>query len=261
MGKPGSDKTYMIDDGIIELDDPMGMPVPGQASWDPTGSPTLTADPDYDPFGPALVLKPFFLGPNVTYTTKITAAKITDRKGNPLADQNGNPVSGVFTKTFKTEDLAFMAPISSIDPTGMDVPEIAPNDVITLGFNSGVDETSAVCTVDMGGTAVPVTVYSERGAKAASCSKPANGMVGAPGDDLLINIFPGTTADPATALPVMTGWAEGTYNIDCTFKDDSYGMGTPVEVKGSFTVKGPATDPMEDSQDVTNHVFPAQCTK
>lgn len=235
----------------------MGMALPvGTAYWDPTGSPITTSDPIRSPYGPAIVLKPGrVLAPNVTYTVKLTASMVTDRKGNPMADQNGNVVSGTYTKTFKTENITTIVATSTGDITAAGV-SITPNEVLTIGFNTGIDETSVMCTVKNGATTVPVLAFGERGADATMCSAPKMGMIGAPNDDLLLNFFPFTGADAATAMPM--NWAAGMYTIDCTGKDDSYGMGS-FHFTGSFEVAGMPTT-AKDPAAIDNHQFPSQCT-
>ncbi|MDB4967351.1 MAG: hypothetical protein JWN44_3040 [Myxococcales bacterium] len=242
---PGTEKTYKLAPGIMELDGPDGKAVaPGATYWDPTGSPANTSNPIRTPFGPALVFKPGnYLAPNVTYTVKLTSSMVTDRKGNPMADQNGQVVSGTYTKTFKTENLSAQASISSVDVEGMGA-TITPDEVIQIGFNSGIDETTVMCDVAKGGTPVTVEAYSDRGAK------PTMTDCGNNQDDLILDIA------SVSAPGVPADWAEGDYTIHCTGKDDQYGMGS-FDVTGTFTVMGPkvASDPLS----VTKHVLPEQC--
>jgi hypothetical protein len=265
-----NDKKFALAKGVAELDDPMGMPValfPGSATggwgayWDPTGSPLVVADPVRTAFGPAIVLKPAdMLAPNVTYTAKLTASMVTDRKGNPMADQNGNVVAGTYTKTFKTENIQnTTAAIGGTDVTAKGGAMIAPNDVLSLNFNAHIDETSVMCTVAQGSTPVTVLAFSERGSDPTMCAKPAMGMVGAPNDDTVLLIFPSSSTDAVTATPT-TGWAAGDYTIHCTGKDNVFGMGT-FDVMGTFTVAGMAGDPKKDALAIDNHQFPSQCTK
>jgi hypothetical protein len=261
---PGSEKKYVLAAGVAELDGPNGMPIGNIGTlgsyWDPTGSPTNTSDPVFIPFGPAIVIKPgVILAPNVTYTVKLTTSMITDRKGNPMADQTGAVVSGVYTKTFKTENIrdisAAFGASDITDPTLT----IKPNDVIQIAFNTGVDETSVACTVSLGATPVTVVAFGERGGDPTMCSAPAMGMIGAPNDDTLLNVFPTDVADPVTAVPAMTGWAAGDYTIHCTGKDDSYGMGS-FDLMGGFKVAGANGDPKKDANAIDNHALPSQCT-
>ena len=75
---------------VVEVDDASGTPVPGTALWDPSGSPTVSSDPILMPYGPALVFKPNApFNAHAQYTIKVNASLVTDRAGNPMADQNG----------------------------------------------------------------------------------------------------------------------------------------------------------------------------
>ena len=89
---------------VIELDDASGAAVAGTVAWDPSGSQDESSDLIIAPYGPALVFRPTApLHASASYTIKVNAALVTDRDGNPMADQNGVVVAGTYTKSFTTE--------------------------------------------------------------------------------------------------------------------------------------------------------------
>lgn len=240
---PGSNKTYKFASGVVELDGPDMMPVASYNFWDPGGAPINTSDPVNNPFGPAIVIKPLnVLAPNATYTIKVTSSMITDRKGNPMADQNGNLVSGTYTKTFTTEDITPLAATPDVTSMGA---EIANNDILQVEFNTSIDFTKSTCAVTTGAAMTPVTVeiFPENGADPTACAK----------DTTFLDIYPVT----APGMPA-TAWAAGDYAIDCKIVDDQYGKGS-FEYMGTFTVDAMPGDPMMDTMTVDQHVLPEMC--
>src|SRR6202012_6035221 len=81
---PGKTDTYKLEDGLVELDDESGMPVPSFNYYDNGGSPQYSADLELVPIGPAIVIKPTqILDPHMTYTVKIgNPGDIKDKEGN-----------------------------------------------------------------------------------------------------------------------------------------------------------------------------------
>jgi hypothetical protein len=234
---PGSDKIYAVEAGIVEIDDATGAAIGGQVYWDPSGSPTNSSDPILHPYGPALVFKPLSpLSPNATYTVKLTAARITDRDGNPLADQNGNLVSGIFAKPFTTENVQIIAATTLTDVTTAGV-ALTPDEILQLGFNSFVDPATVTCTAS-NGTAVTVRAYSEAGSDLATCQSAL--------DPALLNIV----AVDNQGAP--TNWPAGTYTLSCTGRDALGGAST-FTVSGTFDVSG--TPVAGDPSSYTQHVI------
>lgn len=240
---PGSNEKFSFAKGIVELDGPDGMAVPTVQYWDPAGSPFATADPvSYDPFGPAIVMKPAnVLAPAATYTIKVTTSMITDRKGNPMADQNGNVLSGTYMKTFTTEDITPLAATPDVTSMGA---MINTNDILQVEFNTSIDMTKSTCTIALGAAPVTVELFPENGPDPTACA----------GDSTFVNIYPVT----APGTPAAAGWAPGDYTIDCKFVDDQYGKGM-FEYMGAFTVGTMAGDPMTDAQTIDNHQLPEMC--
>jgi len=208
--------------------------VPGTALWDPSGSPTLSSDLILIPYGPALVFKPnapFNAG--AQYTIKVNASLVTDRAGNPMADQNGNVVTGTYTKTFTTEGLLMLpqTTLSDVTKAGLTV---TPDEILQLGFNAPAASTTT-CTAMTGGAAVNVKAYAEAGADTANCASP---------NATLLNLV----AVDGTGAP--TDWAAGDYTISCNVA--AAGGGGATTVSGTFTVGGAAQagDPLSRTQHV-----------
>jgi hypothetical protein len=248
---PGADKTYMVAAGIVDLVGPDGMSVPSRVVWDPGGSSTLTSDPIFHQFGSALVIKPLVvLTGGVTYTLKLDSTKITDRKGNPMADQNGNLVSGTYTKTFTTAPVGLSLPITYyVQGAPQDVvngASLLPNEVLQLYFNSGIDYTKTTCTVTGPAGAVNVEWWSDMGDTPTMADCAANF------NDQALDIFPIQTA----GTPLPGGWPAGDYTVHCTGVDDSYGT-SMFDISGTFSVSGTA-DPMSEF-DIGIHVMPEMC--
>ena len=219
---------------VLEVDDAAGNRVAGTATWDPSGSPVLSSDLILIPYGPALVFKPTApLQASMQYTIKVNAQLVTDREGNPMADQNGTVVAGTFTKSFTTESLALLPQTTLTDVTKSAV-TIAPDDILQLGFNAPAAASTA-CTASLGATAVPVKAYAEAGASTAGCAA-ANAT------------FLDIVAVDGTGAP--TDWAAGSYTVSCTV--NALGGGGSTTVSGGFTVAGSAQagDPLSRTQHV-----------
>ena len=220
---------------VVEVDDAAGNRVAGTVTWDPSGTPTVSSDLILLPLGPALVFKPtapFEAG--VQYTIKVNAQLVTDRQGNPMADQNGNVVAGTFTKSFMTENLAFLPQTTITDVTRSGAVTLTPDEILQLGFNAPAAGSTA-CTATMGTTAVPVKAYAEAGASADNCAA-ANAT------------FLDVVAVDGTGAPI--DWPAGDYTVSCTV--DALGGGGSTTVSGSFTVGGTALT--GDPQSRTQHV-------
>lgn len=219
---------------IVEVDDAGGAPVAGDVTWDPGGSPSVSADPILDPYGPALVFKPTApLDAHAQYTIKVNAALVTDRAGNPMADQNGAVVSGTYVKMFTTEDLMYLPQTSLTDVVHTAV-DIRPDDILQLGFN-GPAASSTACTATTNGAPVLVKAYPEAGADASACGAANATLV-----DLV--------AVDATGAPI--DWPAGGYTLSCTVQ--AAGGGGSTTVTGPFTVTGSAQP--GDPQSRTQHV-------
>ncbi|HEX6838427.1 MAG TPA: Ig-like domain-containing protein, partial [Polyangia bacterium] len=220
---------------VLEVDDASGAPVDGTATWDPSGSPTVSSDLILIPYGPALVFKPNApFQASTQYTIKVNAALVTDRNGDPMADQNGNVIAGTFTKAFTTENLAYLTQTTLTDVTKSGAVSITPDDILQLGFNAPAAASTA-CTATMGGAAVTVKAFAEAGASTANCAT-ANAT------------FLDIVAVDGTGAPA--DWAAGDYTISCTV--NPAGGGAATTVSGTFTVAGSAQ--AGDPQSRTQHV-------
>jgi hypothetical protein len=218
---------------IVEIDDASGAMVAGNVYWDPSGAPGVSSDPILIPYGPALVFKPNApFDAHMQYTIKVNASLVTDRAGNPMADQNGAIVSGTFVKTFTTEELTLLKQATLTDVTAGAT--VTPDEILQLGFNAPAASSTA-CTATTGGAAVAVRAYAEAGADASNCAA-ANAT--------LVNLV----AVDAGGAPI--DWAAGDYTISCTV--DAAGGGGSTTVSGSFTVGGAAQ--AGDPQSRTQHV-------
>jgi len=220
---------------VVEVDDAAGNRVPGVVTWDPSGSPTVSSDLILIPYGPALVFKPNApFEASATYTIKVNAQLVTDREGNPMADQNGAVVAGTFTKSFTTESLAMLPETTLTDVTKSAAVTITPDEILQLGFNAPA-ATSTACTAMMGTTPVAVKAYADAGASSANCAAANATFL-----DIVAVDGSGAPAD----------WAAGSYTLSCTV--DALGGGGSTTVSGSFTVAGSAT--AGDPQSRTQHV-------
>jgi hypothetical protein len=219
---------------VMELDDASGAAVAGTVAWDPAGSQDESSDLIIAPYGPALVFRPTApLHASATYTIKVNAALVTDRDGNPMADQNGVVVAGTYTKSFTTEGLLLLPQTTPTKIAGATAVTLTPDDIVQLGFNAPAASTA--CTVTTGGAPVTVTAYPEAGADVANC---------AAADTTLVNFV----AVDGTGVPV--DWAAGDYTVSCDVTPA--GGGAAVTVAGSFTVAGTAVadDPLARDQHV-----------
>ncbi len=221
---------------VLEVDDAAGNRVAGQSIWDPTGSPVVSSDLIFIPFGPALVFKPTApFQASTQYTIKVNAALVTDRQGNPMADQNGAVIAGTFTKSFTTESLAFLPQTTLTDVTKSGAVTLTPDDILQLGFNAPAAGSTS-CTATTGGAPVALKAYAEAGASTAGCAT-ANAT------------FLDIVAVDGTGAP--TDWAAGDYTVSCTVA--ALGGGGSTTVTGTFTVAGSAQ--AGDPQSRTQHVI------
>lgn len=250
---PGKTNQYALKAGIVELDDPSGAEVPSIKYWDNTGAPSFPADLEYEPMGPAIVIKPGVpLMPATKYTIKLNSTMIKDRQGNAPADQAGTPLPATYTLDFTTEPLTLVAEVQGqgdfspnypdfTDP--MMPPEITPNQVLQFGFYGLVDGDAATVTVT-GPAGVNAIAFSDRGADPTACTKadPTNYLF-----DIANTDGAGNPKD----------WPAGDYTVTFTVTADgttsTYSPPDPLH----FTVAGTA-DPM-DPNGYQQHVLPAQC--
>lgn len=219
---------------VLEVDDASGTAVPGTALWDPSGSPTVSSDPILIPYGPALVFKPNApFNAHAQYTIKVNASLVTDRAGNPMADQNGVVVTGTYTKPFTTEALLLLPQTTASDVTKAGL-TVTPDEILQLGFNAPAASTTT-CTATTGGAPVPVKAYAEAGADTTRCAAP---------DATLLDIV------AVDGTGAATDWAAGDYTVSCTV--DAAGGGGSTTVSGTFTVGGAAQpgDPLSRTQHV-----------
>jgi hypothetical protein len=217
---------------VLEVDDATGAPVSGLAEWDPSGAANISSDVILIPYGPALVFKPdapFQAG--ATYTIKLDTSKVTDRVGNPLADQSGALITGTYTKSFTTEGLMLLPKTTLTNVTAAAAPAITPDEIVQLSFNAPAAATTA-CTATMGGAPVAVKAYADGGVSCAAT------------DATLVNIV------AVDGTGAATDWAAGSYTVSCTI--DAAGGGGSTTVAGSFTVAGTAL--AGDPQSRTQHV-------
>ncbi len=220
---------------VLEVDDATGAPVDGAVSWDPGGSPLYSSDPLLIPFGPALVFKPNApFDASASYTIKVNAALVTDRNGDPMADQNGTLVGATYAKTFATESLLLLPQTTATNITSAGAVTLTPDDVLQLSFNAPAAR-STTCTASAGPTPVTLLAFAEAGADATNC---------AAADATLVNLV----AVDGSGAP--TDWAAGAYTISCNIVPA--GGGAAITVGGSFTVAGTAqpTDPLSRTQHV-----------
>ena len=153
--------------------------------------------------------------------------------------------TGIHAAGLLPEDLAVLA--ATPDVTADEVATIAPNDVIQLQLNAGVDEaTATVAFSSKAGTTYKGTAWSERGADPTACDDAF--------DDRTLDLAAVSDMGDPILLPA------GDYTVRITgLRDNGAGRGTPVELTGSFTVKGDRGDPATDPAAIESHVRPSQC--
>ena len=257
---PGKTDTYKLMDGIVELDDMAGKPVPSVTYLDNGGSSEFSSDLELVPLGPAISIKPkVSLDAATTYTVKIlNPGALKDRQGNAATALGGGALGTSYT--FKTEDLTpdgagvFGGGISYPADFTMP-PTITPNEVIQLGFYELPAGDTATVTVTKGPAGSKLLAYSERFNDPTMCSTAA---AGEPGFAPIVDITNTDTGDIATAVPAE--WPVGDYTIHVSVKDIN-GRST-FESDYSFTVDATdeTTDPSMDPNIQSEHVTPAQCT-
>jgi hypothetical protein len=135
------------------------------AYYDPSGSPTDSADPLVEPLGPALVVDlDGRLEVGTAYTIRVDAAAIVDKQGRAATrDANGPiPAAGY---TFTTVPLAVVAPAAAV---------VVPTDVVQLSLTAPVDEASLAAVAVRTGTDGPKKVatrtWLERGMDPTQCT-------------------------------------------------------------------------------------------
>jgi hypothetical protein len=225
---PGSNLTFALKSGITELDASDGTEVSSAKYWDNSGSYTGTSDPVNIPFGPAIVIKPHNpLATSTTYQIVIHTGMVQDRKGNGMADQVGNPLTGDFKLKFTTEPLNVLsvAPnIAASTPVAL-----ATDDVLQFLFNTSVNDAtpnppkgmpSLITVVDANNANVPVLVYHDQGSSGACAVNPTS-----------LDVVPVDT----TGMP--TAWAAGSYTVNLTAYSDQSGDQFPMQAF-PFTVDG-----------------------
>ncbi|HEX6837000.1 MAG TPA: Ig-like domain-containing protein, partial [Polyangia bacterium] len=264
MTTPGATLTYTMKPGIIEFDDESGKEFAGGVEYyyDNGGSFQYSADVELVPYGPAIVIKPKAqLDAHTKYTIKIlNPGALKDREGNQAVALGGGALGTSFS--FTTEDLtpanAGAFPSDSAGGNGFDFPDftagmaqIAPNDVVQIGFFEPFAGDAAKVVVKSGCAGAKPIAYSERGNDATMCTKAD------PGGYPVLDLVNTQSGDVQSGTPV--DWPMG----DCTLTitvDDAGKKGASYSADYTFTVAGDdVTDPMTDPNIASQHVTPAQC--
>jgi hypothetical protein len=265
-----------FNDKIAALIGPDGMTeVPSDKYWDQAGSPDYTSDVIKSPFGPAIVLKPKVpLSPNQPYTIRLHPATLVDREGNSPVDTQGAALKEPTSFPFMTEKFAYNSKKSyPTSFTGDTVAEVAPNEVVQIGFWEQIKATASsdpsavaitLTSTNLDGTpsgfdATKLIAYIDNGDPTASPSTCSNAASKGKQDTtgFVLNLFPGTQGvwDPAggqyTTAPTYAaaGWPPGIYTF--TFSASiSPGSGALVPpASWSFKVPSDTTDPLSATQD------------
>jgi hypothetical protein len=271
-----SDGTTLLP-GIVELiDDGSGTTIPFDtlnAIWEPSGAPEFTSDPILSPFGPAIQISPLALTHNRKYTVIIHPALIQDRSGNPLGDQDGNPVSGDLKYSFITENVSAnltLGSFKSVSPYQLPgdftpvfgtPPTIYATDVLQLAFTANMElETFQFTLIGPNGPVTTAEKYYEspRDPETNTCPEETT-------TNLQINLYntTGKLGDPAP-------WPVGTYQLSFTvssWEDDtsvfrsSDWPGADAAGVLTFTVVEPPPDngPDVDASIIDLHPLPEQC--
>jgi hypothetical protein len=231
-GPPGSDESYALNDGVADLKGPDGAIVPSVKIWDGGGSPVNTSDIILNPFGPAIVIKPMApLLAASNYTIVIHSGMIVDRKGNPMADQNGNVVTGDYTRPFTTEGLTVLSANPDITATGAMPPVAIPTDAaFEFTFNTNIATTP---TIAVTGTNLPAgaTILGYPATAAdPTATPPTCALAGVPNveDFTLVDATGKALAWPAGDYTLTPSFAFYIANGDGT--STAYPAGTPFMV-------------------------------
>ena len=201
--------------------------------YTPSGSNWDTADPIFEPLGPALVID--ILEPlefSATYTIKVNGASLKDKTAKVLTETSVNGKKSPINSagyTFKTEALAALGATPDITSS----PTIAPNDVIQVEYAGPVD--------------------------AKMIKAEVKGMAGTVATEVWNDLDDMCTADPVLVNIFVSGgsaqrWPAGKLTISITGKDA--GGHDIVPLEGDFTVSGP--DGMGDNA-IGNHPPPSEC--
>ncbi|MCC7382523.1 MAG: hypothetical protein IT384_11865 [Deltaproteobacteria bacterium] len=223
-------------------------PMPVDLIYDSSGSPVFSTEPYYEPYGPALVVRPigvYYAG--ASYTLRIDPATIKDKDGAALnvpADITFT-TGGIGLQSDRHQGQVGATP----DIVTATNTAIAPNDVIQLFALAPVDEAGTAPTAavaDGDGNPVSVLVWLDRGTDPADCAGGTN--------PLLVNIV--RTASTSSAGEALD-WDAGEYTISIELHADKSSSTSTFE--SSFVVDGDRADPADDPSAVENFVLPAQC--
>ncbi|HEY2749283.1 MAG TPA: hypothetical protein VGL86_31915 [Polyangia bacterium] len=286
---PGQTNTYMVEAGLVELDDGTGAPVDSAIYYDNGGSYQYSADLELVPLGPAIVIKPkTYLDPHTTYTVKIgKPGDLKDREGNAATALGGGALATTYK--FTTEDLHSAADAADVVgfgpydyPAGYGLTTITPDEVIQTTFFGNIAGDSSTVTVNSGPSGIKPIAFSERFNDPTMCPTATSGDP----SGFLLDIVNSDTGDLTTALPV--DWPNGDYDLTVT-TPAADGMGAPATQEITFTVGVPCTsdddctaffatygqsvtgtcgtttagfcdDATTDANNSGSHITPAQCT-
>ncbi len=239
----GSDIYMLTDPTMIDLQDANGQSVDSTKYWDPTGSPYQVSYSLYEPFGPALVIKPSAsLNVSSKYTVILNPAKAVDKQKQAAVAQDGTALPSTYSKDFTTVDLsvAGITPTITPDPMTMALATIAPNDTIQASFNADVSAVSA--SLKLGTTIVPINVFEEQGSDPTMCTANANPRAW--------NIQPTVGRFPAgTYTLTIASATDAGRSMDNAFLDDM-SMSTQ---QYTFVVGG------SDDSMATTHIMASDC--
>jgi hypothetical protein len=203
-----ADSTGNVAPSILTVRPRGGAPVAGSLIYDPSGSPSVTSDPNLLPYGPALVFSPDQpLAPGTEYEIQLDAARIRARSG-------GQPLAGPASFTFTTEALAVLRAIDcpavsigaclrgdvlQFPDAGAD--PIGPNQALEYQFNAHITLASLplIEVRDASGAPVSIAVIPHVDDAAAECPVSSTRVV---------NVYP---TDPITGS--ATRWTPGSYQL------------------------------------------------
>lgn len=246
---PGMNETYALNAGVVDLMGPDGV-VSTTQYWDPSGSPVNTSDVIVNPFGPAIVIKPNApLLTSTNYTIVVHTGTITDRKGNPMGDQNGNVLTGDYSLPFTTEALTELASSPAPDATTM-VTTLATDGVLSFTFQADLADPTAAGNFTYTLTPAPpagdiVFAYLDQ------TQDPTTMMCTptVPGGTLHITL--------ATAAGVPVAWPAGDYTLAFTVKSLGGDVFDATATPLAFTVDPTVATGGADS--TATFLTPSQC--
>jgi hypothetical protein len=229
VSKITSDGMQLLPGVVDFIDEGSGMPFDFTmlgGYYDLQGDALYTSDPLIAPFGPAVQITPLGMQHNAKYSVVIHPGLLHDRKGNPLADKTGKPITGDLKLTFTTENIGVNPNVGSFTaatpytlvgdftPQLDSLPSISASDVLQFAFYSNMDPTTFMFTLTgPNGAVTTAEAYLDnpKDPAAGTCTSPSMTQI-----DLAFTSAPGKPAP----------WPVGKYTLSFTVNSMDAGTTT-----------------------------------